>query len=296
MAAENPYFAVIEAGGTKFNCAIVTKDRTIVAEQRIPTTTPQDTLSACVSFFRQQQAAGYSFTRMGIASFGPLDLNPASPQFGSITTTPKPHWSNTPLTAYFARALHCEVVIDTDVNAAALAEYRWGAAQQVQVAVYVTIGTGVGGGLVINGAPVQGLVHPEMGHMRVTPPAGQTGTCPFHTNCVEGLVSGTALGKIWGQPSHTFGDTHPAWDGFAQVVAQFSHNLLMTLSAQKIVFGGGVMGTPGLLEKIIQHTRQSLNDYIVLPAGVALDDVLVLPGLGTRSGLFGALALLQAGH
>ncbi|MCU7554588.1 ROK family protein [Alteromonas sp. ASW11-19] len=296
MAANNSYFAVIEAGGTKFNCAIVTDERQIIAELRVPTTTPDETLSACVAFFRQQREAGYAFTRMGIASFGPLDLNRASPQFGSITKTPKPHWSHTPLTDYFTDALQCEVVIDTDVNAAALAEYQWGAAQQARVAVYVTIGTGVGGGLVVNGAPVQGLVHPEMGHMLVTPPAGQAGTCPFHANCVEGLVSGTALGKIWQQPAHTFGDTHPAWDGFAQVVAQFSHNLLVTLSAEKIVFGGGVMETPGLLDKIIAQTRQSLNDYIVFPAGTSLEDILVLPGLGTRSGLFGALALLQAGQ
>lgn len=293
MALSDPYYAVIEAGGTKFNCAIVTPQRDIVTEVRIPTTTPEQTLSETVSFFQEQRQKGYAFAKMGVASFGPLDLNPASNGYGSITKTPKPHWSDAPIRQHLADKLQCDVSIDTDVNGAALAEYRWGIAQHTQVAVYITVGTGVGGGIVINGKPLHGLVHPEIGHMLVSPPEGQQGTCPFHANCVEGLASGTALGKIWGAPSHTFGDDHQAWDGLAEVLGSLSHNLLVTLSAQKIIFGGGVMQKSGLLEKVIAATQQNLRDYIVFPEGVTLADVICLPGLGTRSGLFGALALLD---
>jgi fructokinase len=294
MALTDPYYAVIEAGGTKFNCAVVTAEREIVAEIRIPTTTPEETLAKTADFFQQQRQAGLAFNRMGIASFGPLDLNPASATYGYITKTPKPVWSDTDLAGYLARQLDCEITIDTDVNGAALGEYRWGAAQGTAVAVYVTVGTGVGGGLVINGKPLHGLVHPEIGHMLVQPPAGVTGVCPFHQNCVEGLASGTALGKIWSQPSHTFTDDHPAWDGLSEVLGDMCHNLMVTLSAEKIILGGGVMQKHGLVEKVIAATTARLNDYIVMPAGVGLDDIICLPGLGTRSGLFGALALLDS--
>lgn len=293
MALTDKYYAVIEAGGTKFNCAIVTSTREVIAEQRIPTTTPEETLSATIDFFKQQVAAGMTFSKLGIASFGPLDLNPKSPTYGFITKTPKPHWSNCDLVGTLQRALACDVAIDTDVNGAALAEYRWGAAQNCDVAVYITVGTGVGGGVVINGRPLHGLVHPEIGHMLVTPPTGLEGVCPFHKNCVEGLASGTSLGKIWGQPSDTFADDHPAWDGLAAVLGSMSHNLLMTLSPQKIIFGGGVMQKQGIIEKVIRYTDISVQGYIVMPESVNLNDIICLPGLDTRSGLFGALALLD---
>ncbi|MEQ5809294.1 ROK family protein [Alteromonas sp. NFXS44] len=293
MALLDQYYAVIEAGGTKFNCAIVDAARHIVEEIRIPTTTPEETLAACVSFFEAQRARGYHFSKVGIASFGPLDLDKSSDTWGFITKTPKPHWSFASLAPYFASALDCEVEIDTDVNAAALAEYRWGAAQEASVAVYVTVGTGVGGGVVINGKPLHGLVHPEMGHFKVIPPKGIEGVCPFHGNCVEGLASGTALGKIWGQPSDTLPDDHEAWDKLADVLAQLCHNLMVGFSAKKIVFGGGVMQKTGMMERIVYKTSASLKDYIVFPQGKSLDDIICLPGLGTRSGIYGALALLD---
>ena len=293
MALSDKHYAVIEAGGTKFNCAIVTPERDIVAETRIPTTTPEETLAATIAFFQQQVASGLSFTKLGIASFGPLDLNKQSSTFGFITKTPKPFWSDTDLVGTLSSALSCEVAIDTDVNGAALAEYRWGAAQNCDVAVYITVGTGVGGGIVVNGRPLHGLVHPEIGHMLVTPPEGQQGACPFHADCVEGLASGTSLGKIWGQPSDTFADDHPAWDGLAQVLASMTHNLMMTLSPEKIIFGGGVMQKQGIIDKVIHYTEVSVKDYIVMPEQVTFSDIICLPGLGTRSGLFGALALLD---
>ncbi len=294
MALRDPFYAVIEAGGTKFNCAIVDENRNIIEELRVPTTTPAETLSACVDFFKHQKTLGRDFSEMGIASFGPLDLKPDSTYWGYVTKTPKPNWSFTSVAPYLGDALGCRVAIDTDVNAAAMAEHRWGAGQNANVVIYVTVGTGVGGGVVINGKPLHGLVHPEIGHFKVIPPAGIEGVCPFHGNCVEGLASGAALGKIWGQPSETLGDDHEAWDKLADVLAQLSHNLLVGFSAEKIVFGGGVMQKDGMLEKIIAKTADSLADYIVFPDGTGLNDIIVLPGLGTRSGLLGALALLDS--
>ena len=293
MALHDPFYAVIEAGGTKFNCAIVDENRQIIEELRVPTTTPAETLSACVDFFLRQRKLGRDFSELGVASFGPLDLKTDSAYWGYITKTPKPHWSFTSIAPHLADALKCRVAIDTDVNAAALAEQRWGAGEQAGVVIYVTVGTGVGGGVVINGKPLHGLVHPEIGHFKVIPPTDIEGVCPFHGNCVEGLASGTALGKIWGQPSESIDDSHPAWDHLADVLAQLSHNLMVGFSAEKIIFGGGVMQKTGMLEKIIDKTAASLADYIVFPEGITLSDIIVLPGLGTRSGLLGALALLD---
>ncbi|MCC2606881.1 ROK family protein [Planctobacterium marinum] len=287
------YFAVIEAGGTKFNCAIIDKHRDIAASIRIPTTTPEQTLSACVDFFNEQKQAGLSFSRMGIAAFGPLDLKPDSPTFGYITATPKPHWSNTPLSQVLSEALNCKVTLDTDVNAAALAEYRWGAAQDCEVVVYVTIGTGIGSGIVINGKPIHGLIHAEAGHMIIGEIDGIKGVCPFHGSCVSGLASGYAMSQIWQQPAETLPDDHRAWQIQAQVLGTFCHNLLLNYSPHKIVLGGGVMHKPGLLEDVRKYTESSLNQYLTLPHGVQFGDLICQPGLGDKSGLYGALALLQ---
>ncbi len=286
-------YAVIEAGGTKFNCAIVDENRNILSEQRIPTRTPNETLANVRTFFLAQREAGFDFNSLGLACFGPLDLHTDSSTFGYITSTPKPDWSQTAIADLLAHDLNCRVEIDTDVNAAALAEYKWGAAQHSHVSVYVTIGTGVGGGVIIDGKPLHGLVHPEIGHMLISAPKGITGVCPFHGNCVEGLASGTAMGKIWQQPAETLEDEHQAWDVQAQVLAKMCHNLMVNFSPEKIVLGGGVMNKPGLLGKVIHYTHQSLNGYVSFPQNTSLKDIISLPGLGERSGLFGALALVM---
>lgn len=291
------YFAVIEAGGTKFNCAILDSQRNILAETRIPTTTPDETLSASIAFFNAQKAAGYEFEKLGLACFGPLDLKRHSATWGYITATPKPHWDNTPVTTRLQQALNCEVAIDTDVNAAGLAEHRWGAAQNTEVSVYVTIGTGVGLGIIINGKPLHGLIHPEGGHMLIGDiDDGEgnkiSGVCPFHGSCIEGLASGTAMAKIWGQPAETLPGDHKAWDVQARVLAAMCHNILVSYSAEKIVLGGGVMQKPGLLDNVISYTEKSLAGYMTLPSGVEFKDLISLPGLGQRSGLLGGLALL----
>ncbi|MBC3767415.1 ROK family protein [Neptunicella marina] len=282
------YFAVIEAGGTKFNCAIMDGDKNIVAETRIPTTTPQETIGATIAFFKQQQGQ-YAFSKLGLACFGPLDLETASSTFGNITATPKPDWSNTPIRQQLMQALGVDVIIDTDVNGAALAEYLWGAAQGVDVAIYITVGTGVGGGVVINGKPLHGLVHPEIGHILVPDKHNVKCACPFHDNCVEGLASGSSIAKIWDAPGETLSDEHQAWEVATDALAHMCHNLLMTLSPNKIVLGGGVMAKPGLLDKVVAKTNASLAGY--LTTSTPLNEVIVAPQLGGISGLYGALAL-----
>lgn len=287
------YIAAIEAGGTKFNCAILDAERCIISETRIDTTEPQQTMASVIEFFKSQKQQGYHFDQLGLACFGPIDLHKSSPTYGYITATPKPHWSNVAILPNLEQALACKVSFDTDVNAAALAEYYWGAAQDTEVCVYVTVGTGLGGGVVIQGKPLHGLIHPEIGHILLAPPDGIQGICPFHGNCAEGLASGKAMSEIWQQPAETLEDDHPAWDIQAKILAQFCHSLLVSFSPQKIVLGGGVMNKPGLIEKVVSNTEISLANYLSLPAGVTISDIITRPGLDQHSGLMGAFALTQ---
>lgn len=285
------YYAAVEGGGTKFNCAIFDRHRQIIAQTRIPTTAPKMTLDAVCEFFLTQREQGYLFSHLGLACFGPLDLDPQSSTYGAVTATPKENWSDYAIASHLSERLDCHVALDTDVNGAALAEYRWGAAQGAPVCIYVTIGTGIGGGVVINGQTLHGLIHPEIGHMLVPAPQGIQGVCPYHGNCVEGLASGTAMAKIWHQAAQTLADDHRAWDIQAEVLAKLCHNLLVTFSPQRILLGGGVMTKPGLLRLVIDKTAATLNGYLVLPKDVSLEQIIVLPGLGQHSGLFGGLAL-----
>lgn len=287
------HYALIEAGGTKFNCAIADSERNLLVEERFDTTSPEETLSAVIAFFTKQKAQGYGFDKLGLACFGPLDLNPLSTRFGNITSTPKPHWSNVNIKDQLEKALDCLVSLDTDVNAAALAEFKWGASQHTQVSIYVTVGTGVGGGVVINGQTLKGLVHPELGHMLISGITEIEGVCPFHGNCVEGLAAGKSMAEIWQQPAQNLPQDHQAWDIEAKVLGKFCHNLMLSFSPQSIVLGGGVMAMNGLLAKTIEYAEQSLNGYIAFPDGHSgLTQIITLPGLGSRSGILGALALI----
>ncbi|MFC4700566.1 ROK family protein [Glaciecola siphonariae] len=286
-------YAAIEAGGTKFICALFDANKNVLAKTRIATTTFEETIGQVIDFYQDLKSQGHDFDQLGLASFGPLDLNPNSPTFGNVTKTPKPYWTDAPLGSRLSETLDVKVSIDTDVNAAALAEYRWGAGQGFDVVVYITVGTGFGGGLVVGGRTVKGLVHPEMGHMRIKVPEGVQGQCPFHGDCVEGLASGTSMQKIWNQSTQDMPQDHPAWETEANVLGQVCHNLLMTLSAQKIILGGGVMQQSFLLPKIIEQTEKNLGDYICFPQDLALSDIITAPGLSTDSGLLGALALLD---
>jgi fructokinase len=272
----------IEAGGTKFVCATGSGPNDL---DRItfPTTTPEETIGRAIEFFRTRPAV----SSIGIASFGPLDLDPRSPLHGHITSTPKAGWRNTDIAGAVRRALDVPVSIDTDVNAAALAEARWGAAQGVEDVVYLTIGTGIGGGVLAGGKLVHGLVHPEMGHMRVphdTVADPYRGICPFHGDCLEGLASGPAMEQRWASRAEQLPADHPAWRLEALYLAAGVVNLVCTLSPCRVIMGGGVMEQAHLLPRIREEVCGILNGYVALPE-------ILPPFLGKDTGVLGAIAL-----
>jgi len=277
-------FGALEAGGTKFVCA-VGAGRELAAEMRIATTTPGETLAAAIAFFQ----AHAPLAAVGVASFGPIDLDPRSPTHGFITTTPKPGWASTDIVGPLRRALGVPVGWDTDVNAAAVAEQRWGAARDAAGVVYVTVGTGIGGGAVVNGRPVHGLVHPEMGHARIPHDRAAdpfAGACPHHGDCWEGLAAAPALAARWGRPPETLPDDHPAWALEARYLALGLVNVILTLSPPRVVLGGGVLARAGLLERVRGEVTALIGGYVRSPE-------IVAPLLGDRSGVLGALALAQ---
>jgi len=292
------YFGGIEAGGTKFVCVVTNEDNNIVAETRFPTTNPDETMSHVIQFFEQQnQVLPCPIASIGVACFGPIDPEPLSEKYGYITTTPKPGWRDTPITQPLRDAFHIPVAIDTDVNAAAVGEAAWGAAVGFDYFLYLTIGTGIGGGGIVNGRPLHGLIHPEMGHIRL-PHDWQrdpyAGFCPFHGDCFEGLAAGPALFGRWGQPGDMLAPDHPAWELEAHYIALALQSLICTLSPKKIILGGGVMQQAHLFPMIRTQTLQLLNGYVQSPA--ILDDIenyIVPPGLGSRAGVMGAIALAQ---
>jgi fructokinase len=287
-------YGAIEAGGTKWVCAIGTGPDDLRAEARFPTTTPVETLELAVAFFQQFQRSG-TLRAIGVGSFGPVDLDRRSPSYGRITSTPKPGWANTDVVGTLQGALGVPVGFDTDVNAAALGEYRWGAAQGCDSVLYITVGTGVGGGVLIDGRPLHGLVHPEIGHIRLPRDPVRDpfpGSCPYHGDCLEGLACGPALRQRWGQPAETLDADHPAWALQAHYMALALTTLICTLSPQRVVLGGGVMSQPRLFPAIHTETRALLNGYVQSPAILDhIDDYIVPPGLGNRSGILGAIAL-----
>lgn len=287
-----PYWG-IEAGGTKFICAVADRSGALLAETRIPTTTPAQTLDAVLSFFDAQQNAHGTCQGLGVAAFGPLDLRRESPTYGHILATPKPHWSNTDLVTPFERRFGCAVSLDTDVNAAALAEARHGAGQGCEDLVYVTVGTGIGGGAIVAGRTVHGASHPEMGHIRVRRHAldsGFAGTCPFHGDCLEGLASGPALLARYGLPLDKLPPTHEAFTIASYYLAQLAVNALLVLAPQRIVFGGGVMENAAVLAGIREAADALMKDYAGLDR-VELARRIVAPALGQRAGIAGALVL-----
>ena len=280
-------YGLIEAGGTKFVLGIADAAGTISASQRIATTTPDETIGAAIDWFTAQELRA---TAIGIGSFGPLDLDRASPTWGHITSTPKPGWSGTDLCAPFVRHFGAPMGIDTDVNGAALAEAKWGAGVGFGSLLYLTIGTGIGGGFVSDGRLLRGVSHPEMGHIRIPrhpDDARFAGSCPFHGDCLEGVASGPAIKARWGASLSELGPGHPGIAMIGWYLAQAMVTYLAIMEPARIVLGGGVTGTPGLLEKVRSEAEKSAAGYFVGKPG----EVIVGPGLGERSGLMGALAL-----
>lgn len=289
MAETDMKFALIEAGGTKVIAAVANASRDIIARTRIATTTPQDTISAAIEWFLNQP---HNYAAVGIASFGPLDLNPKSANWGHITQTSKPHWSNADVAGPFARSLKCPVAINTDVNGAALAEWKWGAGNGTNASIYLTIGTGVGGGAVLDGNLVHGLSHPEMGHMRVPrhhADASFDGVCPFHGDCLEGLASGPAIKARWGVSLSELPSDHPGHDMIAWYLAQAAATLQAIFEPAKIILGGGVMETNGLLDRVRVAATQASGKYFTGDPQM----LIVAPSLGADAGILGALALAE---
>jgi fructokinase len=295
--SDAPRFGGIEGGGTKFVCVIGRGPEEIVAEARIPTTTPEATLSRAADFFRAESARHGRLAAIGVGSFGPVDLRKASVTWGFITSTPKAGWANTDVAGRLMKDLGVPVAFDTDVNAAAIGEARWGAAQGLDTFVYLTVGTGIGGGGLAGGRPMHGLVHPEIGHMLLPHDRSQDpfpGICPFHAGCLEGLASGPALLARWGQPAERLPADHPAWALEARYLALALANLVCTLSPQRIVLGGGVMEQAQLFPLIRREVVALLNGYIRAAEILdAIDAYIVPPGLGDRSGRLGALAMAE---
>jgi len=290
-------FGGIEGGGTKFVCAVGTEAGEILAETRFPTTTPDETLARSLDFFKERIRTLGSLASIGVASFGPLDPRPASVSYGHILPTPKPGWTNADIVGPLREAFDLPIAFDTDVNGAALGEWRWGAARGLDTFVYLTIGTGIGGGGLVNGKLMHGLLHPEMGHIPLPRDPELDpfkGNCPFHGDCFEGLASGPAMEKRWGQKAETLPSDHPAWELEAHYIALALHNFICTLSPQRIILGGGVSQQPQLMPMIREKTQDSLNAYVQSKAILEnIDAYIVPPALGGRAGVLGAIALAQ---
>ncbi len=285
----------IEAGGTKFVCVIGSGPDNIVAEARIATTTPAETIGRTIDFFKRH-AHEYPINAVGIGSFGPVDLDQASPTFGYITTTPKPGWAQTNVLGQIQQALGVPCAFDLDVNAAAFGEYHWipqnHACDPLQ---YYTIGTGIGVGNIVNGRLLHGLLHPESGHIMIPHDWKADpfpGVCPFHGDCFEGLAAGPALEQRWKQRGETLPPDHPAWALEARYIAYAVANLIYAFSPQRVILGGGVMQQAGLIDRVRGEAQRLINGYLQSDRITRyIDQLIVPPGLGTRSGVLGAIAL-----
>jgi len=284
----------IEAGGTKFVCVVASGPGQVLDEIRFMTTLPEETLGKAIQFFQPFVASG-QVSAIGVGAFGPLDSNPQSPTYGFVTATPKPGWSNTNVLGTLRHALKINIAFDMDVNTAALGEYLWGASKGCDPSLYLTIGTGIGGGYIVNGRPLIGLLSLEMGHVLI-PHSRELdpfpGNCPFHGDCFEGLASGPAIEKRLGLTGALIPEDDAFWDIEADYIASALMNYILTLSPKKIILGGGVMQRKFLFEKVRSRVCELLNGYVA--SKEILDEIenyIVAPGLGNQSGSLGAIAL-----
>lgn len=282
----------LEAGGTKMVLAVGDGLGHISDKVSIPTTEPDETMTGIIAYFQK-----HNIKALGVGCFGPLDLKMSSPTYGYITSTPKLKWRNFPLVKALADGLHVPVALDTDVNGAALAESTLGAAQGLLSCLYVTVGTGIGGGLVVEGNLVHGLLHPEFGHMLLRPlpeDPSPEGFCPYHVSCLEGLACGPAMEKRWSMSARELAPDHPAWKLEAAYLAQMCVNAIVSFSPEKIILGGGVMQQNHLFPMVRKETLRLLGGYVQHPAILGgMEDYIVPPGLQTESGIQGAFLLAK---
>lgn len=284
----------IEAGGTKWVCAIGDGDGELITSETFPTTNPTETISRAVGFFLDNDPT----SAVGIGSFGPLDLRASSPTFGQITSTPKPGWALTDILGPLRAGLGVPVMLDTDVNVAALGEWRWGSGRGLDTFSYITVGTGIGGGAVVNGRILHGLSHPELGHIRIPHDRHLdpfVGSCPYHQDCFEGLASGEAIRQRWGRPAEELLDDQ-VWRLEADYLALGFLSVIYTSAPQRLIIGGGVMQMPELLPMLRTRVLELAAGY-ALPTALTqtkgIDAFICAPGLGTRSGIVGAIELAR---
>lgn len=284
----------IEGGGTKFNCAIGNGPGNIIAEARFATTTPAETIGQVCDFFAPyvDQLQG-----IGLGSFGPFDVDPASPTYGYITTTPKPNWANANILGMLREKINLPFVVDMDVVVAGLGEAKWGASKNDSNSLYLTIGTGIGGGHIVDGKPLRGLTSLEMGHIRI-PHNFEVdpfqGACPYHGDCFEGLAAGPAVLARFGQRGETLPDDHPYWNMEAGYIAHALVNFILSLAPQRIIIGGGVMQKDFMFPTVRRKVQELLNGYISHDMILNhIDEYIVPPALGGRAGELGCIALMM---
>lgn len=281
-------YGALEAGGTKMVCAIGTEDGKIIEQTSIPTVSPEETIPKIIEWFRDKEISA-----LGIAAFGPIDLNRNSETYGSFTTTPKLKWANYNIVKAMKDALSVPVGFDTDVNGSLLGEITYGQAKGLTDAVYITIGTGIGGGVMSNGKLVHGMLHPELGHMKMVAFPGDSykGHCPYHGTCLEGMAAGPAIEERWGKKGIELKDEEKVWEMEAYYIAQALTNIILVMSPQMIILGGGVMHQTQLFPLIRKKTKEMLNDYIKTPEIADIDRYIVPASLNDDQGIMGCIKL-----
>jgi fructokinase len=284
----------IEGGGTKFNCAVGSGPDHLVDEIRIPTTTPTETVQRICEFFAPHLGQLHG---IGLGTFGPADVDPASPTYGYITATPKPHWAHTNILGMLRENIKLPFAMEMDVAISGLGEAKWGASKGDSHSLYLTIGTGIGGGYIVDGKPLRGLTSLETGHIRIPHDRELDpfrGFCPFHEDCFEGLAAGPSIEARFGQRAETLADDHPFWQTEAGYIAHALVNYILTLSPKRIIIGGGVMQNQFMFPTVRRKVQQLMNDYIGHEMlTTKIDQYIVPPALGSRSGVLGAIALIM---
>lgn len=287
-------FGAIESGGTKMVLGVFDKALKVIHRSLIPTTVPEETVPQMVSFFKEHKVDA-----LGIAAFGPINLRATSRTYGMILNTPKLAWQRFALLKSFEEQLGIPCAVDTDVNAAALAEAAIGAARGLNNCMYFTIGTGIGGGVYSEGQPVHGLMHPEWGHVLLARHEEDPllhGVCPYHANCAEGFASGPSMQTRWNMPARELPPDHRGWDIEAYYLGQLCSNALMAVSPEMIILGGGVMHQEGLLPKVREQALGFINGYIDSEQLPPMEQYIVLPELWPDSGLIGAALLAKQAY
>ncbi len=294
---QQEYFGGIEAGGTKFICALAAEPPSLAHEATFRTTDPGETLEQVCDFFAPYVKEG-SVRSIGIAAFGPVDVDPTSPTYGYITATPKPGWGNTNLLGMLRRELGVPFAFHVDVSGSAIGEHTWGASKGIDPSLYITVGTGIGGGYLIDGKPLAGLTAVEMGHIRIPHDMQKDpfeGSCPYHKDCFEGLAAGPSLTARFGTRGETLADNDPFWQLEAEYIASALANYVLMLSPRIIMLGGGIMQREFLYPLIRRRVRELLNGYVRAEEILKdIDRYIVPPLLGKYSGVLGAIAMAMA--